>query len=192
MNSFSFKRMALIVLLGTAPSLFAETVWLSSLDLKQMTTGWSVAKADHEIAGGPLSIHGERFAHGVGHARDQQIPGGRWTEMPGALPPKWAWTTARAIKAAWNSLSAVTEKFCGDSGVLKGGEAARSVDVNLAGVKTLVLRVTDGGDGESNDHADWANARIEMKDGAPPPVALPPYESFSLKNQKFCGEFSSG
>jgi len=34
------------------------------------------------------------------------------------------------------------------------------------------LRVTDGGDGESGDRADWANAKIEMNDGTPKPVAL--------------------
>ena len=83
-------------------------------------------------------------------------------------------------------------KILWDSGVLKGGEAAKPVNVNLAGIKTLVLRVTDGGDGESNDHADWANAKIEMKDGAPPPVALPPYETFRLRTKSFAVTFQVG
>ena len=81
------------------------------------------------------------------------------------------------------------DKILWRSGVLKGGEAAKPVDVNLAGVQTLVLRVTDGGDGESNDHADWADAKIEMSPGAPPPVALPPFETFSLKTKSFAVTF---
>ncbi|MBI2611893.1 NPCBM/NEW2 domain-containing protein [Candidatus Gottesmanbacteria bacterium] len=33
----------------------------------------------------------------------------------------------------------------------------RHIDVNLKGVKTLILEVTDGDDGINNDHADWLN-----------------------------------
>src|SRR6185312_8856415 len=66
------------------------------------------------------------------------------------------------------------------SGVLKTGDPAKPVNVNLAGIKTLVLQVTDADDGESNDHADWANAKIEVSRGAALPVALPPYEAFNL------------
>ena len=51
----------------------AETVWLSSLDLKQMTTGWSVPKADRGIAGKPISIGGKQFAHGVGTHADSKL-----------------------------------------------------------------------------------------------------------------------
>ena len=43
------------------------------------------------------------------------------------------------------------------------------VDVDVSGVRILGLRVTDGGDGSGYDHADWAEAGIEMKDGAPAP-----------------------
>src|SRR6201989_3373009 len=55
-----------VIIANTVSVSFAKTVFLSSLDLKQMTTGWSDAKADHEISGGPLKINGTTFAHGVG------------------------------------------------------------------------------------------------------------------------------
>ena len=54
MKSLPFKRLVLTALVCVAPSVFAGTVWLSSLDLKEMTTGWSVAKADLGITGSPL------------------------------------------------------------------------------------------------------------------------------------------
>jgi len=42
-----------------------------------------------------------------------------------------------------------------DSGVLRGSDTARGIDVDLRGQSTLRLIVTDGGDGKSYDHADW-------------------------------------
>lgn len=38
--------------------------------------------------------------------------------------------------------------------------ATRSIDVNVSGVNELKLIVTDAGDGNNSDHADWANARV--------------------------------
>ena len=50
----------------------------------------------------------------------------------------------------------------------------------------------DGDDGSGNDHADWAEAAIEMKDGAPAPVALTPYEMFGLNTKGFTLNFHVG
>jgi glucose/arabinose dehydrogenase len=47
-----------------------------------------------------------------------------------------------------------------DSGIVTGAMAAKSVDVSVAGVQHLSLVATDAGDGNYNDHADWANARL--------------------------------
>jgi alpha-galactosidase len=184
-------RFVVVMLAGAACSLLAGTVSLSSLDLGRMTTGWSVAKAGHEIAGGPLSIHGEKFTDGVGtHATSKfrvKLDGDakRFTAEVGVDDSAGGQGSVEFIvtgdgKVLWHS------------GVLKCGEAAKPVDVSLAGVKTLVLSVTDGGDGESNDHADWADAKIEMDDGTSPPAALPPYETFSLKMKSLAVNFQVG
>ena len=47
-----------------------------------------------------------------------------------------------------------------DSGVMTGGTAAKTVNLALAGNTELRLVITDAGDGNSFDHADWAVARI--------------------------------
>jgi hypothetical protein len=39
-------------------------------------------------------------------------------------------------------------------------DPARALTAYLTGVRTLTLRVTDGGDGTQNDHASWADARV--------------------------------
>ncbi|MGH7990354.1 MAG: NPCBM/NEW2 domain-containing protein, partial [Limisphaerales bacterium] len=144
------KHIGLAALICFAPSLFAETVWLSSLDLNQMTTGWSAAKPNHEIAGGPLSIHGEKFDHGVGTHATSKFR----VNLNGNA--KYFTAEVGVDDSAGNqgSVEFIVEgdgKILWRSGVLKGGDAAKSADVNLAGVRTLILRVTDGGDGESND-----------------------------------------
>jgi alpha-galactosidase len=185
------KLLLSAALLGVTPPIFAEPVWLSWLNLKEMTTGWSGAKADHEISGGPLSIDGEKFAHGVGtHANSKfrMALNGNATRF----------TAEVGVDDSAGAHGSVEFTVIGDgktlwaSGVLVGGEAAKPVNVNLAGIRTLVLRVTDGGDGESYDHADWADAKIDMDSGAPPPVALPPYETFSLKTKNFAIKFQVG
>jgi hypothetical protein len=47
------------------------------------------------------------------------------------------------------------------SPLMSGLDAARKVDVPLAGVKRLRLVVTDGGDGNRYDAADWCDAKME-------------------------------
>ena len=39
-------------------------------------------------------------------------------------------------------------------------DPARTLTVDVTGVRTLTLRVTDAGDGTVNDRASWADARI--------------------------------
>ena len=47
-----------------------------------------------------------------------------------------------------------------DSGFLNTASAMVSASVNVGGKNQLQLVVTDGGDGNTSDHADWANAQI--------------------------------
>ena len=54
-----------------------------------------------------------------------------------------------------------------DSGVMKGGQEAKAVDVPLLGVRRLRLMVTSAGDGTDFDHADWAQAEFVVAGGRP-------------------------
>jgi hypothetical protein len=47
-----------------------------------------------------------------------------------------------------------------DSGVMTGATASKNVSVDLTGVSELALTVTNGGDDQAYDHADWANAQV--------------------------------
>ena len=186
-----FKSCLIFTLLFIAPHLFAGSVWLSSLNLSQITTGWSMAKANREIAAGPLSIHGEKFADGVGtHATSKfrvRLDGqaARFTAEVGV-------DDSAADQGSVEFVVVGDRKILWRSGVLKGGDPAKPLNVDLKGVKILTLRVTDGGDGESNDHADWADAKIDMDEGDAPPAALPPYDTFNLKTKTFAINFQIG
>ena len=47
-----------------------------------------------------------------------------------------------------------------DSGVMTGGTATKQVNVSVARKTELQLVVTDAGDDNRFDHADWAGARV--------------------------------
>ena len=59
-------------------------------------------------------------------------------------------------KALWNS-SLVT---------YRAGEQSTEVKVDIAGAKKLYLVVTDGGDGNNWDHADWIEPKLTGKKGS--------------------------
>jgi hypothetical protein len=51
-------------------------------------------------------------------------------------------------------------KMVYDSGIMTAGTKTKSISVNVAGAKQMWLVVTDGGNGASGDHTDWANAQL--------------------------------
>ena len=55
-----------------------------------------------------------------------------------------------------------------NSGVMKPGDAAKLIELDLKGATILGLLVDDAGDGIDNDHADWAEARFIVAAGTRP------------------------
>ena len=56
---------------------------------------------------------------------------------------------------------------------MKKGQAAEKVDVDVTGVKTLVLVVENEGDNIDYDHADWADAKFEVNGEKPATIVRP-------------------
>ena len=84
-----------------------------------------------------------RFSAWVGVDHNARTSGGKGSVVFAVLAPK--------------------ERF--RSSVLRGGEEAVRVDVDLADVNELELRVDDAGDGPACDHADWADAVLTTRSG---------------------------
>jgi alpha-galactosidase len=164
--------LAIAAFLSALPLPAAETVWLDSLDLAPMTQGWGSPQVNRSIREQPLAIGGKKFDRGVGtHANSNYrllLKGG--TERFNA--------TVGVDDAAGGAGTVVFQviadgKRVYNSGTMKAGQAAQTIDLDLRGVRTLLLSVTDAGDGVTFDHANWALARFAVNGPAPVPLTVP-------------------
>lgn len=156
-----------------------ETNWLHTLDLTSMRQGWGRPQVNRSIREQPLSIGGQKFALGVGTHANSTL----WIDLAGGTERFQAMV---GVDDAANGPATVSFRVVADgqklfdSGVMKPGEAARAVDVDLRGRRTLLLQVKDGGDGISYDHGNWAEAKFLVSGVAPKAVAAPREEAVVL------------
>jgi alpha-galactosidase len=154
------------------------SVWLEDLDLSRYEQRRGRPKPKAALNGGPLRMAGKTYAHGVGSRSiaefvlDLHGNGRRFTATVGlddsAADRKREGTVQFQVWA--------DEKKVADSGVMPVGDAPQRIDVDLTGVRTLTLRIDDGGDTSNGDIADWADAAITLRDPAgskPTPHAAP-------------------
>jgi alpha-galactosidase len=158
--------------LGLALSTFtpgivsAETVWLDDLNLAAATQGWGEPQKNKSVEGTPLVIGGQKFERGFGTHAESRLR----VNLDGGAQ-SFSARVGVDDDVNGNPASSVEFIVVGDgkelwkSGVMKAGAAAKTCDVNLAGVKALVLEVSDAGDGIDFDHADWAEAKFETAAG---------------------------
>jgi alpha-galactosidase len=151
----------------------ARTVWLSSLNLEKMTSGWGTAQKDKAVQSKPLKIGGRTFEKGVGtHA-----PSIMYVDLKGSCRSFIAYVGVD--DEVEGKIGSVRFRIYGDgrllfnSGVLKAGQQAKKVDVDLTGCKTLTLSVDPGDDNMNSDHADWAEAAFVVV-GRDPVAINPP------------------
>ncbi len=152
-----------------------RTVWLASLDLTKMTAGWGSPQKDRSIQNKPLTIGGRKFERGVGtHASSVM-----YIDLKGCARKFSAYI---GVDDEVNgNIGSVRFRIYGDgeklfdSGVMKAGEPAKKVEVDLANVQMLILAVDGAGDNISYDHANWAEAKFEVA-GADPQASGPPKE----------------
>ena len=136
-----------------------ETVWLDSLDLTTMRQDWGEPQVNRSIRGQPLSLGGKRFERGVGtHASSNyrlMLAGGtRKFEATVGLDDGARGPGSVVFQVVADGINVF------DSGVMRSNSPPQPVSVDLRGVKSLLLTVTDAGDGFLCDHADWADARF--------------------------------
>lgn len=136
------------------------------MDLTAMKTGWGSAKANQSITKKKLAIAGQEYEFGVGtHAISTLL-----INLDGNANE---FTAKVGVDDAANGNASVKFYLIGDkevlweSGLMKVGETAKEVKVNLKGIKQLGLLVTDGGDGIDHDHANWVVAQISYSGNAP-------------------------
>jgi alpha-galactosidase len=118
-------------------------------------------------AGKPLRIAGQDFKRGLlAHAPSQIVvrlpaPGDTFTAVVGIDSNEQ--TSGGHGSVDFLVQIGGVDKF--RSGVLREGMAGKSVKVGLGGVTELVIRGDETPDGNGWDHADWAEAKVLLKDG---------------------------
>jgi alpha-galactosidase len=163
----------------------SETVNLASLDLSKMQQDWRTPRANRSVDRHGLSIGGRSFSEGVGTHANSTFR----IDLKGAATRFQAWVgvddEVKGNPASVEFQVVADKQVLWRSGVMKAGQAAKEVDVDLTGKKDLLLMVLDAGDGVSYDHADWAEARLTYSGDKPkaeavmtapagPPVILTP------------------
>ena len=144
------------------------SVGLQELDLSGLKQGYGAPQINKSVAGKPLSIGGRAFEKGLG----THSPGEVVFDLHGTARRFSAWV---GVDDGAEAPGAVSFQVAGDgrvlwdSGVMKAGEAAKEVIVDLTGIRRLVLLVGDGGNGNGMDHANWAEAKIEGQGSKPVP-----------------------
>ncbi|MFD4676271.1 glycoside hydrolase family 97 catalytic domain-containing protein [Lentzea sp. NPDC058450] len=138
---------------------------LSDLPFMTESNGWGPVERDRsngENTGGDgnaLTIGGVTYAKGLGtHAPSEvSVYLGRGCERLTAkigLDDETTETGSVAFQVFGD------DQLLYDSGIIRDKGAAVPIDVDVANVRMLSLRVTDGGDGRNFDHADWAEAAL--------------------------------
>ncbi len=159
-----------VILFLYACSTPLQVVELNDLDVKTFTIGWGEVQVNQSVTGKPLSIGGRIFEKGVGvHANSEgyiRLDGskGRFTAYVGVDD------NAGADSPASVEFYVFTNKGTAfSSGLMKAGDAAKPVDVDLKDITDLYLVVESTPDGNAFDHADWADAKFAVQT---PPVAI--------------------
>lgn len=158
----------------------SETVLLSSLDITKMSAGWGETIANKSIQEKTLTIAGKAFETGVGtHANSvMYINLNKGTKSFSAFVGVDDEVNGKVGSVKFRIFGDGRELF--NSGVIKAGEPAKKVEVDLRGVGIMVLITTSAGDGISYDHANWADAKFEVVGKAPVAVDMPKEEAVIL------------
>ncbi|HEY7048445.1 MAG TPA: beta-galactosidase [Jatrophihabitantaceae bacterium] len=148
------------------PSPPTGNVYVSDLPFFSATNGWGPVERDtsngEQAAGDgkPITLNGVVYPKGLGTNSVSDVAvylGGncsRFTATVGVDDEQGgAGTVTFSVVSDGRTLTTTP--------VLNGSSASVNLDVDISGTQLLDLVVGDGGDGNGNDHGDWANAQLQ-------------------------------
>lgn len=163
-----------------APSVLAEEVWLSDptvTNFRQAENEHARPGLDRSSRGAPLKVGKREYAKGLGTQVDNRLA----IEVNGATK----FTALAGVDDATNSNLPLRFEIIVDGQSLwrrelKKGDAPVPVEIDLRGKKLLMLVNTDVGNGYTEGHANWLEAKFEVEGTKPKttpvaPVAEAPY-----------------
>lgn len=151
-------------------------VRLESLDLSHIQQEWGDPHAGKSVEDHPITLQGKVYRYGLGTHATGSFPislfGGaeRFEATVGVDDETKGKGSVRF--EIW-----VDGRRVAKSRVIRGGEEPEKLSVELRGAHRLELITSDAGDGNSYDHADWADAVIKLApNGKEPRSYAPPVE----------------
>ncbi|MDN3357740.1 NPCBM/NEW2 domain-containing protein [Actinomadura sp. DC4] len=141
----------------------AGSPYLSDLSWLSAANGYGPVLVDKSYFGGPLTIHGTTYQHGLwtnAVASIEYYLGGRCSRLTADL----------GLDDSVKGQGSVTYRISADgrpvydSGVVTNATPTAHVDVPLTGAHVLRIDVGDGGDGISYDNADIAQPHLTCAD----------------------------
>ncbi len=167
------------LMLGTSAMDFrdarrGQTLCVENLDLALMSQGWGTPTRNRSVGGRRLIVGGQGYQHGVGtHAEsifriNLKTAAVRFTAKVG-LDDEVANQGAVVFEVL------VDGQTRARTPIMRGGNPARGISVNLRGAGEMTLLVVPAAGKISYDHADWLDPVITLVPGAiARPEALPP------------------
>jgi hypothetical protein len=143
---------------------------VSDLPYTAVANGWGPVERNHAVGGqgvddgGPITVGGQQYAHGLGVNSPSQVrvyPAGRCTSFTAILGLDQEVVAISQGTVDFQVIGDGRPLF--DSGIVTWQTPAKPVQVDIGTVQVLDLVVTDGGDGNGNDHADWADPKLTCK-----------------------------
>ncbi len=156
----------MVLLLGAAAGFAApktSVVWLDDLEIQAYSEGIRPAQAKANYTHDTMRIKGTAYTRGVGVQTISVLTfyldgnATRFTALVGVDD-----TANRSVPV--NFYVVADKKVLFDSGRMRVGDAPKTVDVDLTGIKQLGLLVTDkvGGIKNNRAYSNWANAQLVM------------------------------
>ena len=162
-NDYTAETTAALALVEPVP---AGTNYLSDVSWVGAENAWGPVERDTSNGessagdGRPMTIGGVSYAKGLGaHATSEitYFTDRSCTEL----------TATVGIDDEVGDRGSVTFEVWGDgerlaaTDVVRGADAAQTLAADVSGAEVVELRVTEAGDGNTYDHADWADATID-------------------------------
>ncbi|WP_433164977.1 NPCBM/NEW2 domain-containing protein [Kribbella sp. CA-247076] len=139
--------------------------WVSDLEFLDSTNGWGPVERDRSNGedgatdGNPITLDGVQYAKGLGTHAPSTVSvriGGNCTTFTAKVGVDDEMEDRG--KVSFKVLVDGVAKYTSD--LLTGTSPTANVSVDVSGGQTLILQVTDGGDGITSDHGDWAEAKV--------------------------------
>ena len=143
------------------------TRYVSDMTWGTVTNGWGPPNGTGPTASkatptaGPIRVAGTTYPKGVGAHANSTIPvdltGLNCTRFQSVIGIDDEVANQGTVRfQVWNG----TTTMLTQSAVITGASATATIDIDITGINNLRLVVTDNGDGNGYDHADWADAKL--------------------------------